>query len=156
MKKKYTDKIREIAANTFEVTCYMFPLEKWEIDDTSEFESPGNIMAVVRFDGAAEGAMIINPSDTLLQAAAMNMLGIEKPAQALQNEALCEIANIICGNTVPLFASNRKICYIRPPFVATPDDNPEQSLKNLQHEAFDMFLDEGMVRISIYYSMEAS
>jgi len=151
----YADKIREIAATTFEITCYMFPLEEWEIEDeVLTVPKVGDLRSVVTFDGAAEGGMVIKPSDDLLGAMAGNMLGVEEADIEQKKGALCEIANIICGNTVPLFAKNKKICYIRPPRIAESDEDTDRTFGHMSKESLNVYLDEGVAEITIYYSQE--
>lgn len=151
----YADKIQEIAATTFEITCYMFPLDDWEIEDeVITAPASNNLKSVVTFDGAAEGGMVIKPSDELLDAMASNMLGVEEADIEQKKGALCEIANIICGNTVPLFAKNKKICYIRPPRIAESDEDIDQTFGDMSKESLNVYLDEGMAEITIYYSEE--
>lgn len=149
----YTDKIRDIAITAFEVTCYMFPLEEWEIEDAEDLDQmKDDVRAVVRFDGAAQGAMAIKPSRELYASIAANMLGKETPNDAEKAGALCEITNIICGNTVPLFARNKKICTLRPPVIAGTDENLEELFKEMVSESLIIHLDGGIAEITIYYS----
>jgi CheY-specific phosphatase CheX len=132
----------------------MFPLEEWEIDDVDHLEKPdGSVRSVVKFDGAAEGGMVIDPSDDLLNALAVNMLGIDEASSEEKEGALCEIANIICGNTVPLFAHDEKICVIRPPRIAKEDENLDEEFPGMHKETIEVFVDEGIVNITIYYSI---
>ncbi|SHG15461.1 Chemotaxis phosphatase CheX [Fodinibius roseus] len=152
----YKDKIYDIVVNTFEVTCYMFPLEEWEAADEKErnfFEK--GIRSVVGFNGAATGKMIIEPSSgEFLTAMAANMLGIEAPDAEEKSGALCEVANIICGNTVPLFAHDDQICYIEPPSVLQETENMDGDIDAMKKESVHVYLDEGAVRITVYYTME--
>ncbi|SMO67495.1 chemotaxis protein CheX [Gracilimonas mengyeensis] len=151
----YQDQIQEIAYNIFELTCYMFPMEEWELEDAGELERPdGNVRSIVRFDGAAEGAMVISPSEDLLEALAANMLGVEEANDEEKEGALCEIANIICGNTVPLFAHDEQICYIRPPRIAAQGEDTDELFKGMTREDVEVLLDEGIAEISIYYNAE--
>lgn len=155
MSTTYTDKIHDIAVNTFEITCYMFPLEEWEMEDADMLEKPdGTSRSVVHFDGAANGGMVIDASEDLLEAIAANMLGVDEASQEEKEGALCEIANIICGNTVPLFARNENICYIRPPRIAKKEEDLDSIFQNMHHEKLQVYLDEGVADISIYYDAE--
>ena len=87
MTTTYADDIHEIALKTFEVTCFMFPMEEWEIDD--DIEPPcDKTRAIVEFDGAINGVMVINPSEMLISAIAGNMLGIDDP-NTEEKEGLC-------------------------------------------------------------------
>lgn len=153
MSSEFAHKIQEIALNTLEVTCYMFPLEEWEIEATAEIEKPdGKYRSIVHFDGAAKGGMVISPSTHLLDAIAANMLGIEQASDEEKEGALCEIANIICGNTVPMFAKDNDICYIRPPRMAAQNENTDDLFKGMKCDKTQVLLDEGIADILIYYS----
>lgn len=157
MNTPYMDKIRDIAVHTFEVACYLFPLEDWELDGEEAIDKPdGSKRAIVHFEGAATGGMVINTSKNLLDAIAANMLGVEEATDKDKDGALCEIANIICGNTVPLFAKNENICYIRPPRMAEPGEDLDVLFKNMKYDQLEIILDEGIAHISIYYETEGT
>lgn len=146
----YLEDIQNIALNTFEVTCFMFPLDEWEIEE-EVLESPNHVVrSIVKFDGAADGGIVINPSESLLTAIAGNMLGIDDPSNEDKEGALCEIANIICGNLVPLFAKNDKICVIRPPRLAEETENLDVLFPGYFKETVSLHLDEGSVEITIF------
>lgn len=156
MSDNYKGKIYDIAVNALEITCYMFPLEDWEAEKEG-FTKKG-IRAVVGFNGAAKGKMVITPSsEQFLTGIASNMLGEENPDAEEKAGALCEIANIICGNTVPLFARNDKICYIEPPVILDEaEEKVEKELEEMKEESVQVFLDEGSVEITVHYLMEAT
>lgn len=149
MTTTYADDIHEIALKTFEVTCFMFPMEEWEIDD--DIEPPcDKTRAIVEFDGAINGVMVINPSEMLISAIAGNMLGIDDPNTEEKEGALCEIANIICGNAAPLFAKNDKICVIKPPQIIDEDHNTDIIYKDSNKEVVNVYLDEGVAQLTVY------
>ena len=153
MNNNDVNRIRDIALNVFEVTCYMFPLEEWEIEDAEDFDQPdGSVRSIVHFEGAAKGGMVISPSNHLLEAIAANMLGVEEATDPEKEGALCEIANIICGNTVPMFAKDENICYIRPPRIAKADEITDEIFKDMKSDKLQVLLDEGIADITIYYS----
>jgi len=154
MSDSYKDEIYDIAVNTFEVTCYMFPMEEWELEEIEEQALPENgIRSVVGFNGAAEGQMIITPSNDLLSAIAANMLGVDNPDKDQKAGALCEIANIICGNTVPLFAGADNICYIEPPRIVESNWEAVSQSDELHKELLQIYLDEGRAEIRVHYSI---
>jgi len=155
MSDSYKDKIYEVAVNAFEVTCYMFPLEEWELEDGREADiSETGTRSVVDFEGAVEGQMIVNPSDKLLSAMAANMLGVEEPDKEQQEGALYEIANIICGNTVPQFSDTEDVCYINPPRIIKGDRIDQDKIsEQTHHETVQVFLDEGAAEITIDFSL---
>lgn len=147
------ERLKGIAYQTFEITCYMFPLEEWEMEEQGVVElGDDSISAMVRFDGAVEGGMKIRVSPDLFDAIAENMLGMEKGDREIKEGALCEIANIICGNTVPIFAKGDKICYIRPPKIVDEQNEPDKEFDAMKNETVMVHLDEGVAEINIYYS----
>jgi CheY-specific phosphatase CheX len=147
----HEEKLKNIACETFEITSYMFPLEEWEFEDESDGVGEDSISALVHFDGAAEGGMQIRVSSELFDAIAENMLGLEEASRELKEGALCEIANIICGNTVPVFANDDKICYIRTPKITTSQQNVNEEFIGMETESTHVHLDEGVAEITIYY-----
>lgn len=147
----YHDKIREIAYNTFEIACYMFPLEECEINEEEGLPEDSKT-TFVTFDGAAKGGILIKVSPDLLNAIAANMLGVDEASDELKEGALKEMANIICGNTVPLFAKNEEICVIGQPQIIKTDRNPDIVYDAMQTESTFLYLDEGIAEITIHYS----
>ena len=77
---------------------------------------------------------------------------MDEGTRELKEGALCEIANIICGNTVPIFAKGDDICYIRTPKIAAGRQAAEEEFKSMTSESVHVHLDEGVAEITIYYS----
>ncbi|MEL7833571.1 chemotaxis protein CheX [Fodinibius sp. Rm-B-1B1-1] len=150
----YSSKIYETAVETFEITCFLFPLEKDEVgnEDNSQFASSG-IKTIVEFDGAAKGLVVISPSTSLLRAMAGNMLGIEEPDTKQKEEALCEVANIISGNIAPMFSRDNEICYINPPRLIDGKGDQEYAFDGAEKESVRVFLNEGVADIEVYYQV---
>lgn len=154
MEKNFKDEIRKIAHNTFEVTCYMFSLDEMEIDEETiifDHNSEETVSSLVTFKGAAEGGMVISADEELFDAIAANMLGVDEASFEEKEGALCEIANIICGNTVPLFAKNGEICIINPPKIIRNGEPYSDGFEHFYEESFYVYLDEGVAYISIFY-----
>lgn len=149
----HEERLKGIAYQTFEITCYMFPLEEWEIEDDAVDLGEDSISAVVHFDGAAKGGMQIRVSPDLFDTIAENMLGMEEGSLELKEGALKEIANIICGNTVPIFAKGEDICYIRTPKIMASQQAADEEFKSMERETVHIHLDEGVAEITIYYTV---
>lgn len=152
MSNLFRYKIFEAAVNTFERNCFMFPLDESEVEDVVDAESAlANICSVVKFHGAAKGGTKVRTSNELMRALGANMLGIDRPNPQEKREALCEIANIICGNIVPVFSTESDICYLEPPkIVKCPSCSFEES-SNHKSETVCIYMDEGMAQIEVYY-----
>ena len=152
MPEKIKDEIKKIAYDTFQITCYMFPLDEWEAGEMDGSEKTGHqTAAAVAFDGAVNGMMVIKPCRQMYDAIAANMLGVDEATDAEKEAALCEIANIVCGNTVPLFARNSKICLIKPPEILKENQQFEKKTDGMSKEVLEIFFDEGTAEISIFY-----
>jgi len=98
-----TDQLLQRATtSTFEDLAFLF----LEPECTAEqAEAPLDAIVSVNFHGPARGRLTLRASSTLLPAIAANMLG-EDQAQfvPLQRDALGEMANVVCGNLLPLVA----------------------------------------------------
>lgn len=153
-KKNLQEFMKEAAYSTFEITCYMFPVEESELEDmgidTCVNESD-MVTSVVTFRGAAEGAMFISANEDLYHALAENMLGENTAVKEERDAALCEIANIVCGNIVPYFAHDDEICKINPPEIS--DSGLKKIYKDdvYRVESLRAFLDEGIADISLFF-----
>lgn len=157
MNNKFIKEIERIALKTFEITTYMFPLDDMEIEEMNTEETLlESISASVSFEGAARGEMIISASPGLYEAIVENMLGVDDTTTEEKDAALCEIANIICGNIVPLFANNGLICKINPPAIVQNGEASKEKFKNFLNEDVTLFLDEGIAKISIFYTQEVA
>lgn len=152
MNNRYAEEIYDIAVETFELMCYMFPLDESEILSDRPVLPEQRITSIVRFDGAAEGGMVIRATPELTDALAMNMLGTEKVSREQKEGALCEMVNIICGNVAPFFNKGEKICYIRPPWIAGRHEQADDYFKGMNREAVTLHLDDGSAEILVYYS----
>lgn len=152
----YAEKIESIAIWIMEIVCAMFPLDEWELEETAEEKRVmSDVSAMVRFQGAADGVMIFRPCRQLLESLAVNMLGTFEASQEVQEGALCEVANIICGNTVPLFALHDTICTLQPPRIVRTDEL-DVADDGMDRESVSLFFDEGLMEMTIYYSREVS
>ncbi len=87
-------------ASTFEDLGYVLPDR-----ELNEEQAAAGLDVVVRvpFAGAATGAMELAVCGGILAGIAANMLGRdEPPPPRVQIDAMGEIANVICGNVLPL------------------------------------------------------
>ena len=76
----------------------------------------------VRFSGPKAGVLELTLPPALMAAVTVSMLGDEGPhAPDTQEQAVCELANITCGNLLPLIAGEQAIFNLgSPTFVSTP------------------------------------
>lgn len=106
--------LRAAVISTFEELGFLFPTPVTDLPPAT------GRLATVRFHGAVTGRMELCVSDSLLPVLAANMLGIaESPVQLLQDDALRELSNVVCGNVMPAVAGVEAIVHLDAP-VLTP------------------------------------
>lgn len=94
--------LRRATASTFEDLAFLF-LEP----ECSEEQAAAPLDAAVSVDfhGPVRGRLTVRVSSRLMPTIAANMLGEEQARQVpLQRDALGEVANVVCGNALPLIA----------------------------------------------------
>jgi len=77
------------------------------------------------FTGPFAGCVVVRTTADVLAAAAANMLGADgPPPESLRRDALGELANVICGNLLPVVAGGRAVFDLHAPrwTGAAPDD----------------------------------
>jgi CheY-specific phosphatase CheX len=94
--------LQQATASTFEELAFLF----LESECTEEqAAAPLDAIVMVNFHGPVHGRLTLRTSSTLLPAIAANMLGEEQAKFVpLQRDALGEVANVVCGNLLPLVA----------------------------------------------------
>jgi CheY-specific phosphatase CheX len=120
MKKKIESVLQEAAIKTFEDICFMY-VEPELKDSQKDLELEA--MTEVKFRGDFSGKLIIESRGDLVSAVAANMLSNDHPSSQQKKDALGEIANIICGNTVPSLGRRKgKGHKIESPIFLTKDE----------------------------------
>jgi CheY-specific phosphatase CheX len=113
------------ATSTFESLALLFA----DVPaSAAQAEAPLTHAVVVAFEGPSTGALTVAVSDDVAVALAANMLGLAPEAAAadpaLRRDALGELANVVCGNVLPLVAGREAVFHLAAPVacdtVATP------------------------------------
>lgn len=105
-----SSKLNEITVETFESLCRLFPLA--EHDYVEEPAPTGTVF--VRFTGSVDGTFCIQFLGQLPKTAATAMLGgVPSPHQ--EEDAMKEIANVICGNILPYVAGSETVLQLSAP-----------------------------------------
>lgn len=111
--------LRAAVTSTFEDLGFLFPERVETLPPT-----PGRVAAVT-FHGPVPGRLELFVSAELLPVLAANMLGIgEAPALALQEDALREMANVVCGNVVPALAGAAAVVHLDAPTLLPDTTSP--------------------------------
>lgn len=93
--------LESAATSTFEDLAFL-SVVPWPDDDAGI--PPLTYAVRVRFGGMIAGHVDVALAGDVLPEVASNMLGTSRAAEAMQFDALGELANVICGNTVPVLA----------------------------------------------------
>jgi CheY-specific phosphatase CheX len=110
-----TTPLWQATAQTFEELALLFP--DAQLTDR-QARAPFVATAVVDFTGLMRGRLALRVSAEVLPAAAANMLGEEAGQQTpLQRDAIGELANVICGNVLPLVGGARAVFQLTAPRV---------------------------------------
>jgi CheY-specific phosphatase CheX len=108
------------ATSTFESLALLFA----EVPPSGAQASAPLTHAVrVAFAGPCAGALDVAVSDDLAVALAANMLGLDPDAvradAGVRQDAVGELANVVCGNVLPLVAGREAVFHLAAP-VARP------------------------------------
>lgn len=135
------------AVRTFEDLAFMFPEPS---GDRVEEREP-NAGVSVAFQGPISGRLELRVCAHLLPALAANMLGDdEQVSPAQQLDALGEIANVVCGNVLPVITNAKEIFHLEGPRSLTGAD-----LLNADANAdafVRLYLDEGCAGLHLIVS----
>ncbi|GAB4242982.1 MAG: hypothetical protein Kow00109_18740 [Acidobacteriota bacterium] len=106
---------------TFEELAFLLVDE--ELDPVQADAEPA-AAARVCFAGPHRGELILCVyGPTVLAAAAQNMLGeFEAPSREVQMDAMKELANVVCGNLLPLWAGEEAVFDLTPPEAVEVQD----------------------------------
>jgi chemotaxis protein CheY-P-specific phosphatase CheC len=120
MIKKIEAELYKSAALTFENLGFLLPTP--EINE-QQWNAPAEATVLVEFEGPFCGRMLLKIYGGLLPTLAANMLGEEEtPSKSQQDDALGEIANVICGHMLPGIAGSEGIFHVSPPRVVETTD----------------------------------
>ena len=90
--------LMEAAVATFEQVVFLLPDTP---PDERQRARPVHAVARICFSGPAAGELHVHAGEGLLAQLVENMMGQDVDSEALQLDALGEIANIICGQVFP-------------------------------------------------------
>lgn len=143
MNNNVTEALTQAAGLTFEELGFLFPTcEAAPPNITKNFSNS----VIVNFHGDGHGKVVLNVSPELLPVIAENILGDEEThSTEIQLDALGEVANVICGNILPLVFGKSSVIRM---------DAPEHSeFKETEKSAGEVRLefDEGYADILFYF-----
>lgn len=132
------------AASTFEDLAFLMPTD--ELDERQASSAP-EAEARVDFTGPFAGTLTVHTCGPLLPRIAANMLGVDDASEAMQLDALGEVANVLCGNLLPLVAGAGAVFDLQAPRVvrlaAAPPATPAAATR------LSLGIDEGRVIVTL-------
>ena len=119
--------LAEVTGGVLETMAFALVMPEVDDADTSEAMT----RATVRFDGAFGGVLTLSIASSQLPELAGNMLGLEDepPEDEQQQDALGELANVVCGNVLTALAGPKTVFDLQRPEVAEgepPTDAPAE------------------------------
>jgi len=118
--RPHSQTVSLVAVETIEKLALMFLVPEEEMSDGA----PQAERAVsVAFSGVRQGVLFLSADKGILPELAANMLGYEDGSQVpadQQDDALRELANVMCGNLLPAIAGPKPVFHI-----SAPQDVPE-------------------------------
>lgn len=116
-KNQHDETVYRVAADTLESLALMFLVPE---DESPQPRPRCNTYVAASFTGPFDGVLTLAVSDSILPELAANMLGLEDGHGATpeqQEDALKELANVVCGNLLPAIAGKEPVFHIGAPEV---------------------------------------
>ena len=147
MKTRIKKALEEATVSTFEDICFMYPVpELKEIQKNMKLEAA----AEVKYRGNFNGKLIIETRGDLLSAITANILSDDFPSSQQKNDALGEIANIICGNIVPYLGRGGKGYKIQSPKSLNKNELSEEKKQGTPVAKITLNFDQGRADIKFF------
>jgi CheY-specific phosphatase CheX len=113
MDNSYQAELFKVGAMTFEELGFLIPAVDLE---PACGDAQNMAVASVQFWGPFQGQLTVKISRDMLPVLTTNMLGEEEiPSEQHQLDALGEVANVVCGNVLPLIGGVKEVFHIGAP-----------------------------------------
>jgi CheY-specific phosphatase CheX len=120
----YAAPLAEVTTQTLEELCFFFAMPLLN-DEQREAETDAAMG--VRFRGPLTGRLVVRLAGGMLPRLASNMLGDVDGSAAMQRDALGEVANVVCGNLLPLIGGSADVYAIEAAMPAVAIDRSAQA-----------------------------
>ena len=118
--------LTRVSAETLEKLAFVFAFADeapLSTDNDNVFipAGPDNYQVRVAFEGPFSGSLVMDITPADLKEIAANMLGLnlgDPISDADQQDALKEVANVVCGNLLPVMAGKEAVFDIESPVVS--------------------------------------
>lgn len=145
MNEAWSDALARAVSDVFENLCFMLPAPRGSLPP--QVDGVSRVVLAVDFSGAGHGSLHLVLPDSMVAVVAAAMLGEDGPLElSEQYDAASELANIVCGNVLPLVAGERRVFDLASPrVIATHRASVAERYDALAH----VLLDEGLVVASL-------
>lgn len=148
--EKLEEILFEVGATVFANLAFLLPEETSAVSqEKGAFEKAASIS----FFGPAIGRLTVTLYGVVAVELAANMLGLTEAAdEKIVDDALCEIANVICGNLLPLVAGPKRVFHLHAPQIIDREE-VEQELMQPSAQARIGF-ERGAARLQYYVTKD--
>jgi chemotaxis protein CheY-P-specific phosphatase CheC len=154
MEQQLKSILASVTSDTLEKLAFLFAFP----DNERVNDGPNPVVVGrVEFNGYFDGSLLMRISASAIPELANNMLGLDDDAeisQAEQQDALKEILNVICGNTLPAMAGNTVEFKIGAPEILSPKDAANLNQKSEPVCVVRLMLEEAFCDVYLYIQGE--
>ena len=156
MNNKLDEILRRVAEKTLESLAFMLPMsEEYQPDEAqTPTEDDSAMVASVCFSGPFGGTLFVAFPGCMLPELAENMLGLDFEAAApttdQQQDALKELANVICGNLLPEIAGTEAEFDVGAPQLLTQGTIPGSYRQRPPAAGAQLCLDSGSAILALF------
>lgn len=140
------DTLHRVAAETIEELALMFLVPQ---EDASVSPADSRKTVRVAFTGPFRGELVVTAPESLLSQLAANMLGLaesEEVRPGYGEDALKELANVVCGNLLPAIAGPGPVFRVGAPCM--PDDDASLDTEESTAEA-RVYVEGGAIELTL-------
>ncbi len=153
--EKELDKVLyRVAEEVLASLAFMLPVPPEEASPQGDEQRFRSWTASVGFTGHANGSLTLAAGEETLPQLAANMLGLSEegpePTPDQQHDALMELANVICGNTLTEIWGPEVACRLNPPRLLVQAPGATAACDHPPAAAARLDLCEGKMELSLF------
>jgi CheY-specific phosphatase CheX len=139
-------------AATFEDLALLFPESDMSPEQAAQ---PLEVTVSVDYRGPFNGRLVLRASQCVMPAIAANMLGEDESKQRpLQRDALGELANVVCGNVLPIVGGAEAIFHLSAPHVHAEGDALSRD-EDVPKARVEFGVEEGRIEAQLFVFTES-
>jgi hypothetical protein len=152
MSEQLNETLAAIAEDTIMSLAFLFLMSE---DEAGGAPDGNATIASVDFSGPFSGALFISGPQEMLPELAANMLGFEEgaepPSPEVQNDALQELLNVICGNLLPEIAGAEAVFKVHAPRLHHATDMIPETFQDLPPAGkAELYCEYGKLELALF------